>query len=370
MHTIDTDRKESTMVTVFKRSNGILYVQYTVNGKTIQKSTKLKDTKANRLLIKKEVIPALERKIIIGDINGLTAKDLNHYAKIYLKDKEHLKTYYQTQTIVKVLMDRFGQIKIDKITRGMIKDFVRDRLEINTPKRVSSYLSPLRGIFDIAIDEEVIKYNPCNNIKLPKHTKKSVEPFSREQVTKLLNTSTGWMQTFLAICFYTGMRTGEALGLMYSDIDLKHRVIRIKRSINKGKITTPKTDKSIREVPIFDDLLPYLPKGKKSLWVLPKDDGTPFDTFTGSKQLQWKKLLKECDIPYRKVYTTRHTFIVSMLKYSDLSILEIAQMVGHSSTQMIIHNYGKFIKGEHLKVDRGIKLFTDKSTDSNEQITI
>lgn len=65
-----------------------------------------------------------------------------------------------------------------------------------------------------------------------------------------------------------------------------------------------------------------------------------------------------------RLTSTRHTFIVSMLKHSNLSILEIAQMVGHTSTQMIIHNYGKFIKGEHLKVSRGIKLFTDNSADS------
>jgi integrase len=58
-----------------------------------------------------------------------------------------------------------------------------------------------------------------------------------------------------------------------------------------------------------------------------------------------------------------------MLKYSDLSILEIAQIVGHTNTQMIIQNYGKFIKGEHLKVDRGLKLFTDKSTDSKTKVT-
>lgn len=358
------------MISVFKRANGILYVQYTLNGKTIQKSTRLKDTKVNRLLIKKEVIPALERKIILGDINGLTAKDLSHYAKIYLKDKEHLKTYTQSVNIVKILTERFGAFKIDKITRGMVKDFVRDRLEINTPKRVYHYLTPLRGIFDIAIDEEVIKHNPCLNIKLPKHTKKSIEPFSSEQVAKLLGNANDWMRLFLAISFYTGMRTGEVLALMHSDIDMKRRLIQVKRSINKGTITTPKTESSIREVPILDDLIPYLPKSPKSLWVLPQDGDKPYGTFTGSKQLQWKKLLTACEIPYRKVYATRHTFIVSMLKNSDLSILEIAQMVGHTSTQMIIQNYGKFIKGEHLKVDRGIKLFTDKNTDSVTEYSV
>jgi len=352
------------MVNVFKRANGILYVQYTINGKTIQKSTRLKDTKENRLLIKKEVIPALQRKIILGDINGITAKDLNYYAKIFLKDKEHLKTYTALVNIVKIITDRFGTLKIDTLTRGMVKEFMRDRLEINTPKTAYNYLTPLRGICDIAIDEEVIKYNPCSNIQLPRQVKKSVEPFKSQHVKLLLDNASEWLRLFLAISFYTGMRTGEVLALMHSDIDMKNRVIKVKRSINKGNLTTPKTESSIRDVPILDDLVPYLPKRAKSLWVLGKDDGKPFGTFCGSKQLQWTKLLKKCDILYRKVYTTRHTFIVSMLKHSNLSILEIAQMVGHTNTQMIIQNYGKFIKGEHLKMDRHIKLFTDNSTDS------
>ena len=75
-------------------------------------------------------------------------------------------------------------------------------------------------------------------------------------------------------------------------------------------------------------------------------------------------LLEKCDIHYRKLYATRHTFIVSMLKYTDLSILEVAQIVGHTTTQMIVQNYGKYIKGEYLKIDRSMSLFTDKSTDS------
>jgi len=53
-----------------------------------------------------------------------------------------------------------------------------------------------------------------------------------------------------------------------------------------------------------------------------------------------------------------------MLKYSELSILEVAQIVGHTTTQMIVQHYGKFIKGEHLKVDRSLKLFTDKNADN------
>jgi len=191
-----------------------------------------------------------------------------------------------------------------------------------------------------------------------------IEPFSSEEATKILQHSNEWYRLFLAISLYTGMRTGEALGLMRSDIDIKNRVIRIRRSISKGKITTPKTESSIRDVPILDDLVPYLKFLPKSIWIFPTQEGKPYFAVSGQKKLAWSKLLEDCNIPYRKLYATRHTFIVSMLKNSNLSILEIAQMAGHNSTQMIIQNYGKFIKGEHLKIDREIKLFTDKSADS------
>jgi len=352
---------------MFKRANGILYVEYKVDGKTVQKSTRLRDTKEHRLLIKKEVIPSIERKIILGEISGTKAKEFKHYAKVFLRDKEHIKTYDQLESVVQVLNDRFGKFGIDKINRSMVKDFVRDRLEVNTPKTVTNYLTPLRGIFHIAIDDEVIKDNPCANITLPKHQKQSIEPFTSEEVALILDNASDWMRRFLAISFYTGMRTGEVLGLMHSDIDRSNMVINIRRSINRGRVTTPKTKGSIREVPIFEELTQYLQSHGTSLWVFLKDDGSHFGTFAGSKHREWSKLLKKCEIPYRKIYATRHTFIVSMIKNSDLSILEIAQMAGHTSTQMIIQNYGKFIKGEHLKIDRRIRLFTDKLADSISQ---
>lgn len=78
----------------------------------------------------------------------------------------------------------------------------------------------------------------------------------------------------------------------------------------------------------------------------------------------WKSLLKECDIAHRILYSSRHTFISTSLKIGSLSMLDIAQIVGHSNTEMIIRNYAKFIKGEHLKISRSISLFTDKITDS------
>lgn len=352
------------MVKMFRRSNGKLYLEYEAYGKIVQKSTRLEDTPKNRTLVNKEVIPALQAKILRGELLKEKPKTFAYYSEVYLSDKMHLKTYNKVKNHIVVINEFFGDIRIDLLKKSDVKQWVRKALMKNTPKTVRNYLTNVKGVIDVALDQEIITNNVAKDIRLPSHQAEEVEPFSPEQVRLLLKNANEFFKLYLAIGFYTGMRTGEILGLMYSDIDLESRTISVKRSISDGKLSTPKTEKSIRQVPILDDLLPYLKKPKGSLWLFAKKDGSYMKRFGGNRKIQWSDLLKECDIPYRKLYATRHTFIVSMLKYSELSILEIAQIVGHTTTQMIIQNYGKYIKGEHLKIDRSLKLFTDKSTDS------
>jgi integrase len=352
------------MVKMFKRGNGKLYLEYEAYGKIIQKSTRLQDTPQNRALVKKEVIPALQQKILRGDFNKDKPDIFRKYSEIYLKEKSHLKTANRVEKHIGVINDFFGDIQIDQLKRSDVKEWIQIQLENVVPKTVSNYLTSVRGVIDIAIDKEVIKHNVATGIKLPTHYSEDIEPFSEQEVRLLFNNANEFLKLYLAIGFYTGMRTGEILGLMYSDIDFDKKVIYVKRSISEGKVTTPKTRSSIREVPILDDLLPYLKKPARSLWIFSRQDGTRLGRFGENRYREWHTLLDTCHLKYRKPYTTRHTFIVSMLKYSDLSVMEIAQIVGHTTTQMIIQNYAKYIKGEQLRLDRKLKLFTDKSADS------
>lgn len=353
------------MVKMFCRANGKLYLEYPACGKSIQKSTRLNDTPQNRALIKKEIIPALEAKIISGEFEKEKPKTFSYYSEVYLKSKQHLKDYCKKEQHVADVNKFFGDMRIDKITRGDVKDWVQLRLDSgNSPKTVKNYLVNIRGIIYEGIDREVVTQNVATNIKMPSHKPKEVEPFSGKEVQALLSEANEFFKLYLAIGFYTGMRVGEIIGLQYDDFDFKNRVIHVKRSIYKGNVTTPKTLGSVRDVPILDDLLPYIKKSKNSPWLFHSLDGSRLNTLGQHNYESWAKLLKRCKLKYRKPGSTRHTFIVSMLKNSDLSILEIAQMAGHATTQMIIKHYGKYIKGEHLKIDRGLKLFTDKSADS------
>lgn len=358
-------QRSAKMVSIFNRNNK-LYVQYSAYGKTKQKSTRLEDTAENRKFIEKEIIPALEKKILNGDFDGDKPQIFSFYAQKYLRKKQSKKTYKKMCMFVDVLNKTFGDVAVDKIKISHVDDWVAQRLEDqeNSPKTVRNYLSTMSGILKEAMHAEVISKNVASGIELPSHTTPETTPFAGEEVRTLLNNAQGDLKLLIAIGFMTGLRTGEIMALKREDFDLDRRVLYVKRAISEGELKTPKTAKSIRKVPIFDDLVTYLEALPNKGFLFCKKDGNHYSAFPGHYKKAWEKLLSDSSIEYRKIYSTRHTFIVNMIKNSDLDILKISQMVGHTTIKMIVQNYAKYIEDEHMGVDRSLKLFTDKSTDS------
>lgn len=364
-------------ISIFRRGKR-LYLKYKVGAQTIQKSTGLQDTPENRKYLKIAVLPELERKIATGEAEAeikrkRTPMALSHYAKKYCDSKEHLKTFWELLAQVKIIERRFD-MDVDEINRGQVKDWAQEMLRKGlSPKTVRRYINVLGAILEVAIDHEVIERNPASGIKLPaaEDERRSREPFSKAEVDFLLERSSGWFRNYLAVAFYTGARPGEILALKPEDIDLNQRTIRIERNIQHGKITTPKTRYSIRTIPIFDPLLPYL-RGQlmnAGEWLFQSPSGGPY--YGARKVLyHWDKLVEETKVRRRDLYTTRHTFITHMLQSGTVSILELAQIVGHKNAQQIMTHYARFINEQHLKIRRDIDPFGDYSGDTEEEVTV
>jgi len=346
------------MVSIYKRGKK-LYLQYYVNEVRKQKSTGLEDTPTNRKLLRNKVIPQLEIKIMNGDIDKKKPTLFKIYAEKYLASKDHLKTAHELGNKVGRLTKRFGSREVTALKRVDIREYSTELLKTVSPKTVRNYIGIMGAILDIAIEYDEISENPAHHIKLPQHTKPTVTPFTPEEVEKLIQSTDGWFKNFLAISFYTGMRTGEVLGLMHGDIDISNGILKVVRSVGKGRVSTPKTESGRRRVPIFNQVIPYLQeqmRGSKSLYLFSCVEGRHLYGASSLKR-HWKRACEDAGVEYRKVYTTRHTFITSMLKSGAVSILELAQMVGHSNTEPIMKNYAMFIEGEHLKISRDFSPF-------------
>jgi len=331
-----------------------LYLNYRVGGKRVRKATGLDDTQENRKILEKEVIPALTMKIKLGDFVKPEKKLFSHYFTSFLVEHENDKSYHNQIYIYKKVNEAFGKYDVRSITRKMVKDYLGAMDRRNSTKR--DYLLCIKGVLDIALDDDAVDKNVAAGIVFKREEKHPVTPFDENEVCLILNKADRMFRNFLGIAFYTGMRSGEILGLMHSDI--QENKISVKRSISKGRITTPKTIGSIRDIPMFEDARPFIEdqiKLSESLYLFDynKKHLVGVDFF----KRRWKKLLGECGIEYRKLYSTRHTFITAMLNSGKFKIMEIAAIVGHTSPQMIMTNYAGFINEEHLKIDTTFNLF-------------
>jgi len=78
------------------------------------------------------------------------------------------------------------------------------------------------------------------------------------------------MYLFVPILVYTGVRHGEATTLRWSDIDLNARIIHIRaKELRPGEYWSPKSENSVREIPINDDLFTILKEHQGDGWLFP-----------------------------------------------------------------------------------------------------
>lgn len=202
------------MTTYYLRGE-IIWLSYYVDGKRIQKSTKLKNTPKNLNTVKNTIIPSLDIKIATGEIYKKKPKTFKYYGDIYIKHQDSNKSFFLKHSYYKRVIEKFGIHDIDKISRLDIKEYIISLNMKNISK--NTYKSCIKEVFELAVDDGVILHNPALSIKLKPEPKEKIKYYTKDEVNTLLSVATGVMKPFLEIAFNTGLCTGEILGLQIGD---------------------------------------------------------------------------------------------------------------------------------------------------------
>jgi len=166
-----------------------------------------------------------------------------------------------------------------------------------------------------------LKNNIISNIKNPKIIKPEIEPFSREEVLRILdyfNEEYPHMYCFIAVLVYTGMRTGEALAMKWENFDFNNWTYTVKESFSARELSCPKTLNSIRTIEIPETLQEIIIFHKKysymkSEFLFLTRYGRPYTDTNWILKNYWKPALKELGIRYRTLYQLRHTHAILSL---------------------------------------------------------
>lgn len=349
-----------------------LWVDFTHNTKRYRKPLKLNNTAANRRLAETKILPQLQLKIVSGAFFENQVPTFNAFSS---KSFEmHSETRKQTtQDDYKSAYDLhikpvFGENRLDSLKASDIQIWQNNLLKKLSPRRVRNIRAVLSGILQDAMRDEIIKTNPLALVAVPKLSKVDIVPFSVNEIFKILSKAEGQFRNLYALGFFTGLRSGEIVGLKWCDIDFHRKEINISRAIKMGVIGSPKTDGSVRTVEIIDTLLPYLRDqykrtGEKDSYVFLNNAGTHFYDIKRVRNTHWKRLLKACGLEYRPIYHLRHSFATMMLENNE-DILWVSSMLGHSDASITLGHYAKYVN----RKDKKRAQFLEKGTVLNDTI--
>ena len=132
-------------------------------------------------------------------------------------------------------------------------------------KTIATHKCILNMIFQYAMLNGYIKYNPVSNIRLPNNLPKSQREMPSTADIKIVDSHYTGFDLLPYFLLYTGLRLSEARAISSDDIDYKNKIITVKKHLlhdgNRPVIECKtKTENSKRTVELLDRLASKIPK--------------------------------------------------------------------------------------------------------------
>ena len=252
---------------------------------------------------------------------------------------------------INVLKNRIGEMDIEDITKNTIQELFVDFYNIGLSENtIINYSKPIRQALEYAVDKGYIEESPYKDIVMPKTEREEINPFTEEEVKKLLSADMPiWFSDAVQIAFRTGMRKGEIFALMKQDIDLKNAFLTIRYTQSKTKegyiLKKPKTKASRRRISLDKTTLDIL--YRRYL----KDNTDFIFTYSNGEMLiptginaMLDRKCKAAGIQKHRFHDLRHGHATYLLK-NNVNPKIVQERLGHSSIKITLDTYSHLIQG-------------------------
>ena len=261
---------------------------------------------------------------------------------------------YYKNYIDQHIVPRIGDIKLTALTTLQIQKFYNgtkahgrvqryekmDDLSLSN-KTIRGLHTMLRQCLEQAVTERLIPYNPANGCRLPKKEKKKMQIIPPDKIRDYLKAAEEWgVLPMFYLELSTGLRRGELVALLWSDLNLQTKTLTVSKSVSRGKgelvVTEPKTENSVREIYLSDEAIRLLVEDRKNhpfspyMFPSPKTGGMYGPDCVGRIH---KKLLKKAGIEeHVRFHDLRHTFSTLAIQ-SGIDPKTVAEILGHASAE-------------------------------------
>jgi len=253
--------------------------------------------------------------------------------------------YLSTLTIH--LLPAFGAIRLCEIGTLDLQRFVLAKMQAGLGWESCDLLRNLMSkVFKLAKTWNFYAgENPAADVTLPEKTPvREKHVLEQAQIQPLLDRLREPCRTMVLLGLLTGMRVGEILGLRWLDVDLLAGQLRIRQTIYRGAVNTPKTKGSWRLLPLPRAVIRALTLMRpdpaqltESTLVFSTQEGKPLSD-TNLLHRHLKPAGQKIGAPWLGWHTLRRTH-ATLLQVAGGTIKDAQAQLGHTKLSTTLEIY-------------------------------
>ena len=286
---------------------------------------------------------------------------LRSWYELYAKPNVRPATADRYQLIIETYtIPRIGKIKLKKLTSRDLQKLYKDLMEHGRVKKRSGKGNPglssttvrsvhltLHCAFERAVKERLIPRNPTDDCIAPKVQKVEMKTLLPEHLKSYLDAaSTRDVLPMFYLELVSGLRKGELVALLWSDLDAEHKTISVSKQYVRNPsgevmLSRPKTETSVRQVSIPQDAVDLLiqehSKHPDNQYMFPSPvTGEMYHPDSVVKLHE--KILKDANLEHIRFHDLRHTFATLALQ-NGVDVKTVSSMLGHYDAGFTLRTY-------------------------------
>lgn len=271
----------------------------------------------------------------------------------------------EAQKLEKTIYPELGDRPISAITKGDVIRCVQRIENRSSGATANRYLALLSGLFNYAVDLEILKKNPAKGVERYHESSGNERFLSDAEITKFLVAleKSRSRQAALAIqlLLATGMRKSEALTLPWHCVDLERVSLKLEMQVTKGN-RARMVVLNEAAIKILEELKSYRVAGNPYVFPGCKPGGHLIDL-----RKTFLTAIKRAGIAACRIHDLRHTFCAKLAS-SGVSLIIIASLAGHRclrTTERYSHLNDKCLReassimGRHINSASGCEMLQE-----------
>lgn len=288
------------------------------------------------------------------------------YFPYYAQNNLKAVTVYNYKYIAeRFLLPDLGDTPLTDFNNMMLTEYF-GALSVS-PSYCRNIFAVLRSMMTVAMQNGLIDRHPCDYVRLPRPKLVEQEyapPLTPDEARQLyqMTEEYSWFNAAIRFLMLTGVRSGEAFGLRWEDVDFDERVIHIRKNLTNiashHELSSPKTRSSIRHLYMSDELFRLLTRQRQEQAIARQDREAKRKTFMHPEMVftsatggfmdhnyverKFKRLIKGTSFEDITLHSLRHANATFMLA-GGVDLKVVSTLLGHSNIATTANIYANIM---------------------------